>query len=308
MVETLLITGATGFIGKNLVELEKQKRMYKVVAFVDENDASGISYLSNNHIDFLTLKDLDNFQGNVDYCIHLASYGVAYGARDVDKMIDVNIKLTMKVASFCAKHDCKLFINTGSCFEYGSKASGHAITEQEVLYPDDIYAASKVACEDFLRVYSKLICLKTVTIRPFSIFGKYEPNNRLVPLLFDSGMSHSNLDLTNGEQIRDYMDVLDVVDSIHSLIESNTRITDNESINICTGNPMSLRDFIKRIVYVCNFDPGIFRFGLKEYRENESMCFIGSNKRLLEIIGPKDYLVTDEKILRFYRWYKRQTR
>lgn len=304
-METIFLTGATGFIGKNFIERVKRENEYRILAFVDKDDKHGIEFLERSRVDFITIDDLETYKGSIDYCLHLASYGVSYGARNVSTMIDVNIKLTMRLADFCSNHLCKLFINTGSCFEYGSQIQTRKITETDSLNPEDIYAASKVACEDFLRVYSSLLNLKYITIRPFSIYGKYESPQRIIPLVFKSGSTNVPLNLTAGEQIRDYMNVKDVVDAIFNIIVFADKTINGEAINICTGHPTQLKSFILLVANYCDFDSTLFRFGAIPYRKKESIYFCGDNTRLLSIIGERKFENTKSAILDCYNDFKK---
>ena len=294
-METVLISGATGFIGKNLIERFLLENKYKVIAYVLENDFNGIDFLKKNNVDYISSLDSSTIK-NIDYCIHLASYGVSYTDRDIDTMLDVNVKFTARLVKFCSEKGCKLFINTGSCFEYGSLINDRLINEKDSLNPDDIYAASKVSCEKFIEVYCKILNLKLLTIRPFSIYGKYEKEFRLMPLLFEAGYYKKHISLTGGEQIRDYMDVKDVAFSIYKLIECHNKIGNINAINICSGHPLKLKDFIEYVINSCKFDNVYFGLGEKDYRANESMFFAGDNSLLLSIIGDYDFSISRKKI------------
>ena len=303
MKPIVLITGATGFIGRNLIESFLKDDMYSLLALTSKNDFHGQALLNKYKIPWITSDSFDSFKGNIDYCIHLASYGVAYGDRDLDTMVDVNIGLSEKIMRFVKNHSCRLFINTGSCFEYGTGITNRLITEEDSLNPEDIYAATKVACEDVLKIFSNLLRIKMITIRPFSIYGRYENSQRIMPLVFHSGLTHTPLSLTKGEQIRDYLNVQDVADSIHSLVANEKELQNHESINICSGYPISLKDFITEIIKVCGFDYSLFHFGEKEYRKNESMFFAGTNNRLLSYIGGRDFRLKSDTISHIFDEY-----
>lgn len=124
-----------------------------------------------------------------------------------------------------------------------------------------------------------------------------------MPLLFDSGTKNKKLELTAGQQVRDYMDVRDVADAIIKIIDNNEKTKDGEAINICSGAPLSLKEFISFVINNCSFNPDLFIFGAKEYRQNESMYFVGDNTRLFEIIGKCDYSISPAKIKDCYDFY-----
>ena len=303
-METIFITGATGFIGKNLIDLIQQKKQFNIIAFVEKTDLIGIDYLKKKKIKYLYLDELIEFRESIDVCIHLASYGVAYEARNLDTMIDVNVKLTMKIVEFCKSNGCKLFVNTGSCFEYGHQLETRKIKETDSLKPEDIYAATKVACEDILKVYAKIIGMKFITIRPFSIFGRYESSKRIAPLVFKAGLTNTPIELTGGEQIRDYMYAGDVSDAIYNLILVNNKLIFGDEINICSGQEISLKNFILLISKVCSFDFKLFKFGALTYRKNESMFFCGDNTKLFHYIGRHNYGLKSKDIISSFNYFK----
>lgn len=301
MKKTVFITGASGFVGRNLVERFINDKTFSILGFYSSSDLCGRQILGNYGIQCVCENDLSSFVGAIDVCIHLASYGVAYGARDLSTMVDVNVGLSARIMEFAAKHSCNLFINTGSCFEYGSGYERQLIKETDVLRPDDLYAATKVACEDVLKVYSKILGIRMITIRPFSLYGRYENPQRIGPLVMSSLSKGIPLELTSGGQIRDYMDVSDLADAIYSLIINESKLKDQDTFNICSGSQITLKDFILMIADVFGLDKSLLLFGAKAYRQNESLFFAGDNSKLLSVVGEKNYKISKQKIFNAYK-------
>jgi dTDP-6-deoxy-L-talose 4-dehydrogenase (NAD+) len=160
-----------------------------------------------------------------------------------------------------------------------------------------------VACEDLLKVYSKILGIRLITIRPFSLYGKYENPQRIGPLVLDSLARGLPLELTAGEQIRDYMDVCDLADAIYSLIINEKKLKDGDVFNICSGSQISLKNFILIIADAFNLDKTLLLFGRKQYRQNESLFFAGNNAKLLGVIGEKDYKISTNKVFAAYKEY-----
>lgn len=279
-MKSVLITGATGFIGRNLIELLVKKSI-EIYAYVKDNDP-GIEWLSKNGVkNFIYESDLQKAnQFNINVCIHLASYGVKYTDKDVQTMVDVNIKLAAEIFMFCAKNGCKLFITAGSCFEYGTQEEGK-INETALLNPEDLYAASKVSAETILKVMAEKENIKFLIARPFSVYGKYEPAHRLLPLVYDSGKNKKDLNMTAGMQKRDYLYVKDVANAFYEITINANNFSNGEAINICSGEECYIKDFIETIVDVNGFDRNLYHLGAIDYRKNESMYFVGDNTKLL---------------------------
>ena len=79
------------------------------------------------------------------------------------------------------------------------------------------------------------------------------------------------------------MNVKDVAKAIVKLSEEKCQ--PYEIYNICSNNPVKVRDFIEEIVEVCGFDKRLVNFGALPYRSNEAMKFAGDNTKLQKLIN-----------------------
>lgn len=300
---SVLVTGATGFLGKNLIELLNEKKV-NVVAYVLDNDPE-MDWLKKSGVtSFIYERDLDASDAvEIDTCIHLASYGVKYTDKDIDTIVDVNIKLACKIMQFCARNGCKTFLTAGSGFEYGQQAQ-ERIKETATVNPEDVYAASKVASETMLKVIAQLIGIKFLIGRPFSIYGKYEPEHRLLPLIYATAESSKKIQMTAGMQMRDYLYVKDVVNGFYEIAVNSQNFETGEAINICSGVECTLRDFIYSIVDINGFDRDLFNLGALDYRKNESMYFIGDNTKIRTRTRWKQEYPFDKAIADYNDWRK----
>jgi nucleoside-diphosphate-sugar epimerase len=288
----ILLTGATGFIGKNILSssLFHFHNFFCVV-----KDTSRIEFLRLLHpkIDFITPSEISytsKYKEKIDIVLHLSAYGVNSIDNDIEEMISTNIIFSSKVFSYSKNSGCFLFINFGSAFEYGKHDSILPITEKTFPQPETLYASSKLSNHFILNTLSRNSNVKLVTFRPFSLYGPFEGKNRLLPTLLNAGFNSVHTKLTYGEQVRDYMFINDLIKILYKTIENHDLVKD-EIINICTGKPVSLKNFILTTIKVNNFNSSIFHFGGIEYRKNESMSFIGSNKVLLSLFP--DFEFTD---------------
>lgn len=286
----LFVTGITGFIGKNFLDRVQMDDSISLLCLLDKNDLVGREMLKEKGIKYIYVDQFPEYNGQIDICYHLASYGVEYGKRNIDLMINVNVVLAKDVFFFASKHGCKCFFNIGSCFEYGTQGN-KPIKEDTLLLPEDLYASTKVACEILLKSFAKELGIKFITLRPFSVYGKYEPSYRLYPLILNTKITGKPLKLTKGEQIRDYLNVTDLADIMYKIMINNNKIDFNiDAINLCSGKGISVHDFVVQTAIEHNIDLSLFEFGKKEYRPNESMYFVGDNTKLKSIIGSQNYL------------------
>lgn len=289
-----LVTGAGGFIGINLVR-ELLNKGYSVSALVEKDDTASTTKLKNIDTSIQVIDNLDVLITNAekyesfDCIFHLATVGVRPDFNDIELICDVNIKMGCKLINFAKDNNTQLFVNFGSCFEYGDH-NGELLTEDMDCMPESLYAISKNASTNLITCYAKNQGVNMITVRPFGVFGKGEGANRLAPSIILSCLNGEEVKTTEGKQIRDFVNVKDVVNAIIILTEAS--YTPYEIYNICSDNPVKVRDFIIEIVETCGFDINLIKFGSLPYRNNEAMIFAGKNDKLQKVINyefPNDH-------------------
>lgn len=288
-MESILITGAAGFIGLNMVKYQFNEGNH-IYAMVLPYDIEGINKIKkiSKEINIITETVNEMIMNKevypcFDKIYHFATVGVNPEFSDINLICDVNIKMTCELIKFAKLNNTGLFINVGSCFEYG-RNEAKLLEEDDYCYPESLYAISKHASVNMAIAYAKTSNVKLITVRPFGVFGSGENENRLAPLIIKHGLEGKTLNLTGGEQIRDFVNVKDVVTCI-SLLASSKQITYYEIYNICSNNPLSVKEFAKEIISYLKLDRNLFHFGTIPYRKNESMYFAGNNKKIKNIIN-----------------------
>lgn len=283
----VLVTGAAGFIGLHLVaELIKDNNC--VYALIENTDDIGRKKLTEMSPGVQIIDRMESmFQNpayypNFDVIFHLATVGVNPAFNKIALFCDVNIKMVCQLIDFAKTNRSNLLVNFGSCFEYGDHGNV-LLTEDMDCRPESLYAISKNASTNLAICYAKNRGVNLITVRPFGVFGEGEGNTRLAPSIIKSCLRNEVIATTAGEQIRDFVNVKDVVKAVITLTESD--YVSYEVYNICSDNPTSVKDFIVEIIDTCGFDRSLVDFGGIPYRENEAMVFTGSNKKLQHIIN-----------------------
>ena len=135
----VLVTGATGFIGANLVRflLTKGHNITAIIRNSPEEETWRIAGLTKLRIiyyeDFFPdLHEVSQLK-NIDACIHLASYGVNYNDRDILEIVRGNIDLSLNVIKLCDKAEIGRIIMFGTAMEYGK--SSNSISEDFAVDP-----------------------------------------------------------------------------------------------------------------------------------------------------------------------------
>lgn len=286
-MQNILVTGAGGFIGCKLVaELVKQN--HKVYALIEKKDIqsqeklmiidSGIEIIEDSQYMFSNPKAYPAF----DRIFHLATVGVRPDFDDINLICDVNIKMGCQLVDFAKQNNTKVYINFGSCFEYGNHGNS-LLTEDMDCRPESLYAVSKNASTNLVSEYAKTKKVNMITVRPFGVFGEGEGPTRLAPAVIKSCMNGEIVRTTLGEQVRDFVNVKDLVKAIIRLSEADYK--PYEIYNICSDNPVSVKNFILEIMDVCGFDVSLVDFGSIPYRQNEAMILVGDNSKLQDVIN-----------------------
>ena len=283
MKKSALVTGAAGFIGTQIV-IVLVSIGYYVYALIEKGDIRGRVKLSgiSNNIEVIDVLNEENEYKPFDVIYHTATVGVRPDFDNIDLICDINIKMGCNLVDFAKKNHSGLLVNFGSCFEYGDHGDV-LLTEDMECKPESLYAISKVASTCLVTAYAKQKEVNLITVRPFGVFGEGEGPSRLAPSIINSLRNGQKIDTTEGQQIRDFVNVKDVAKAIVELSESNYH--PYEIYNICSNNPVKVRDFIEEIVDVCGFDKNLVNFGALPYRDNEAMKFAGDNTKLQKVIN-----------------------
>ena len=305
----VLVTGAAGFIGSHLAA-ELAGNGAAVYAFIEKADEAGRKKLLNINPKIVIIDSLDDMLENpagypaFDCLFHLAAVGVDPAFNNIELFCDVNIKMACRLIDFAKCNKTRLFVNFGSCFEYGDH--GNVLLDENMdCRPESLYAISKNASVNLSACYAKRQGVDLITVRPFGVFGEGEGGSRLAPSIIKSCMHNKIVKTTLGGQIRDFVDVKDVAKAVIALAESD--FVPYEIYNVCSDNPVRVKDFILEIMDICRFDRSLIDFGGIPYRENEAMVFAGSNKKLQGVINysfPQDHR---SGILDIYRTIEGET-
>lgn len=202
----IFITGSTGFLGKAILHYLPQ---YDYYCYKRGDDVT---------------KLLQSFAPDV--IIHSA--GEIYNE---ETMFNSNVILTLDILNYVKQHDIKKMIYFGSSSEYGK--TEYAMQEIDVCNPQTLYAATKtcgtVLCQAYARTYDKDICV----VRPFSVYGPFEPSHRLIPTLYRKILKDEQVDLIKG--YHDFIYIEDFVEIVKTLLYADKTISKADVINAGSG-------------------------------------------------------------------------
>jgi len=212
-----LITGGTGFIGSNLVRRLVLSEAGNIFLIAENNAdlwrlSDIISDLTVFYVDLADFKSVSSIIKliNPNVIFHLASYGGLPLQSEQRKILDINFYGTVNLLNACKDVGFDCFINTGSSSEYGMK--DFAMHESDIVLPISDYGVSKAAATQFCVKEAIFNKLPVYTVRPFSVYGDYEMQNRLISSVLTGALTQAQINLSSESCVRDFIYVQDIVD------------------------------------------------------------------------------------------------
>lgn len=252
-----VVTGAAGFAGYSLVEMliKKGYSVYAIVRPGSFHNSRLIGLVNSDSIIELDSKSYESLPEYINERCDLFFHLAWSGERDDFETQYNNIRYALNALESASILRCKRFIGIGSQAEYGSTTL--LMTEDLKPNPINAYGAAKAASSYLLKCRAAQLGIDFVWGRIFSLYGRYEPKNRLLPLLLSTMMDGTTdtLQLSSCQQNWDYLNVVDAADAIIALGESGHN---GEIYNIASGDYKPLREYIEDIQVLLNTSNQIF--------------------------------------------------
>lgn len=249
----VIVTGGAGFIGSNLVdELVKRGADVSVIDNLSNGKKENVNPKAKLYEvdirDFGALKPL--FKG-VDYVFHLAALArVQESIEDPVKYNDVNVNGTLNVLKAAKDNGVKRVVYSASCAAYGDQKQ-MPIREDASVNPISPYGLQKYVGELYCKMFADVYKLGTVSLRYFNVYGPRQsfngPYSLVMGIFLRQRLNGEPMTIVgDGEQKRDYVSVLDIVDA-NILAATSDKVGNGEVINIGTGKNYSVNDLAKMI-------------------------------------------------------------
>lgn len=203
-VDRVLVTGATGFVGRHLTR-SLVARGVEVVALVRPGSPRPVPDGVHAVPVPVRAEDLASVvrDASPQVCVHLATRFLArHRPDDVAEMLTTNVVFGARLAEALVAAGGAPIIDVGSVWQYVDGAA---------YRPANLYAASKQAFADLLVAYSLRQGLPVVRVILTDTYGPGDDRPRLVPLLLRAAASGEDLALSSGTQLIDIVHIDDVV-------------------------------------------------------------------------------------------------
>lgn len=275
-----LITGINGLLGYELGHLLLKKKENTVYGISQSNSQINASNYFHIQCDLEQATFLEKLPDEVDVIFHLAqSAFFREFPEKANSIFNVNVASTELLLDYSRKCNCKNFIYTSSGGVYGFGRD--AFSEEfnlKVTKDLGFYLGSKLMGEILTQNYSSFF--HTQIIRPFFIYGKRQNKKMLIPRLFESVRSGTEITLASENGIT--INPIHVSDAAESLIQAASLNSSNK-INIAGVEELTIRQIALTMGEKINKSP-VFR------------CIDNPPENLLGDISKMELLLNSPKV------------
>ncbi len=317
-MEKILVTGAGGFIGSQLVD-ELLKRKFRVRAFLKYSSTSDLGWLKDNknknleiiHGDISDYDSVEEAFRNINIVFNLAALiSVPYSFKNPSSFIQTNVNGLINVlrAYKQNKNTIKRIIQISSSEVYGNTINSKIkiLTENLKLRSESPYAASKIAADHLAITSFRSDGTPIVVARPFNTFGPRQSLRAVIPTIISQLVKTNNkkIKIGNINTYRDFVYVKDTIDGLIKLMKSNKAI--GQVVNISSNNSYSIKDIIKMLSDHTKSKPKIV-VEQKRKRTSELNKLRGSNKKIYKLAKWKPKFASKLKfskaLIETYKWF-----
>ena len=244
-MKTLLITGGTGFVGKNILPILSKK--YKVFA------------PHRNELDLRDTCAVKNYviHNKIDSIVHCANPNPVKSANfdSYQNMFEDSLKIFMNFYQIQA--NCEKIIYLGSGAEFDKSMNIQRIKEEDVhrSLPTDVYGASKYIMNE-LALHSKNI----YNMRLFACYGPYDHESKFITHVIRCCLSNEMITIRQNCYF-DYIHVFDLAKIIEYMIENDLKYHD---YNVASGDQITLENIAKKVCQQMGYPTSKITFLKKE--------------------------------------------
>lgn len=257
---TVLIAGATGFLGSYLLKSFILKG-YKVITL---KRSTSNTYRINNYISQIILYNIDKHKISKVFEAHeidiVINTVTNYGRSDknISSIVETNLVFGLRLLEASVKNRVKTFINTDTLLDKDINA----------------YALSKAQLVDWMQFLSTK-STKMINIKIEHMYGLGDDENKFIYWLINQLKSNvEKVDLTSGVQKRDFIYIDDIVNGYQIIIDNLDKLSFFEEFQLGMGNSIEVQEFVNKILKELSKTHRIttnLNFGAVAYRKNEKM-------------------------------------
>ena len=247
-IKKVVVTGGAGFIGSHLVDRLINDGVQ--VSIIDDFSTGKVeninpaAYCWKQDISTVDVEDLAEYMKDVDVVFHLAAKTAVQESIANPQMYNhINVGGTLKVLEACRISKIPKFVLSSTSAIYGDTTT--PTSESNKNNPMSPYAITKLICEEYCKLYSKIYGLETVCLRYFNAYGNRMNNDGgyklVMPIFKQQLLNNEPLTINNnGEQRRDFIHVDDIVNA--NILVATKSGLNGEIFNVGSGKNYSINE------------------------------------------------------------------
>lgn len=238
----LFITGASGFLGKNFINLALRKKI-KIYALSRKKKYSKKLIWLKGDLKIKWKKELKKS----DILVHFATHGV--NNNNVQSIYETNFFESVEFINNAVKSNCKKWLIISSSSEYGlrsRKMKKIKLNANRIPYSD--YGMSKAMFVDYCKKIAIKSKSKCRVMRLFPFYGKFEPKNRLYTSLMQSIKKKRTFKIKNPSEVRSFSNVSYISKVLLEALDFEKNYFKSfQTWNVSEERTMSVKDFVFEI-------------------------------------------------------------
>ena len=300
---TVLVTGATGFVGSHVVR--KLVTSGQDVAIIVRPDSSRrrlegvveqIQVLEGDLSDGPATARLVE-QCSPAACIHAAWYAEPGKYLASPRNID-SLRSSLELLESLVAVGCKHVVGVGTCFEYAMRDT--PLDEESPSGPFTLYAAAKLAFYLVAAQRAALAGMGLAWARLFYLYGPYEDGRRLMPAAISALSAGREFPSTSGEQVRDYLHVEDVASALCAMSERRL----DGAFNVSSCEPVTIAGLMRTLGELIG-RPELIRMGALPPRDWDPAYVCGDNQKLRSKADWSPRYTLREGLVQTIEWWKK---
>lgn len=281
MEKKILITGATGFVGKTLIPYLYNNGIENIALLV-RNEDKAYRLFGNINLTIISMQkeswkdEVKKF--NAEVVIHLAAFfSTKYDYATAVELVNSNLLFTTELLVALQDTDCKYFVNTGTFTEF--------LYGDGKYFPANLYSATKTAERSIIQYFTNLSGIKWINIILYSPYGRKNDYKKVIDYMADAMNAKAQVAFSKGEQILDFIHVDDIADFYLNLLKKIDLLNEPfEEFHLGTGEGHSIREVAQIMEDV--FGKKInANWGGLPYRKFDIMHAIAPVKKNMDVLG-----------------------
>ena len=301
----ILVLGASGFIGANLLKKIAKQRS-DVYAVVRQEKNWRLSDVPDDRVIEVDLTDpiaAKNLVANIapQTIFDLVAYGAYSFEQEADKIYETNFLSLVNLVQLLLKKPISAFVHAGSSSEYGLNSAGPI--EASICQPNSDYAVAKVSAASYLEYVGKQQSFPCAHLRLYSVYGPLEDTSRLIPNSIKFALKGELPPFVDARTSRDFVYVDDVCSAFIVCAAQMNPSLYGEIFNIGSGHKTTigqLAEVLKSTFHVSK-EP---QFGTMEGRSWDLPDWYSNSEKVKQVLGWKAKTPLAEGMLLTSQWVK----